>query len=195
MRHVQPGQSSVSIDPSAIFGLGTREKRGRCVEQMIDRVNTGLLRLCMALFGVMLAGQVAIVLMRYVLGVGFLELQDAVSYSFACLVVLTIPLAMRADRHVRVDVLREKMPRRWQGRVDGAGHLVFTLPVFGLLLWNAWPLIAASWAIFEGSRETGGLPGLFLVKSTVIVLCVLVLAIAIADVTRLMRGPGVRDGD
>lgn len=165
------------------------------MEQMIDRVNTGLLRLCMALFGVMLAGQVAIVLMRYVLGVGFLELQDAVSYSFACLVVLTIPLAMRADRHVRVDVLREKMPRRWQGRVDGAGHLVFTLPVFGLLLWNAWPLIAASWAIFEGSRETGGLPGLFLVKSTVIVLCVLVLAIAIADVTRLMCGPGVQDGD
>jgi TRAP-type mannitol/chloroaromatic compound transport system permease small subunit len=148
----------------------------------------------MGLFGIMLAGQVTIVLMRYVLGVGFLELQDAVSYSFACLVVLTIPLAMRADRHVRVDGLREKLPRSWQRGMDGAGHLVFTLPVFGLLLWNAWPLIASSWSILEGSRETGGLPGLFLVKTTVIVMCLLVLLIALADVIRLLRGKGGTDG-
>ncbi|WP_366193986.1 TRAP transporter small permease subunit [Meridianimarinicoccus marinus] len=157
------------------------------MNQLVDVLNRGLLALCTGLFAVMFAGQVTIVLLRYVLGVGFLELQDAVSYAFACLVVLTIPLAMRAGRHVRVDVLRERMPPRWQAGVDRAGHLLLTLPVFALLLVNAWPLVAASWAIHEGSRETGGLAGLFLVKSTVVVLCLLVILIALADLVPLLR--------
>jgi TRAP-type mannitol/chloroaromatic compound transport system permease small subunit len=72
--------------------------------------------------------------------------------------------------------------------------VLFTLPVFGLMLWNAWPLAAASWAIFEGSRETGGLPGLFLVKSTIVVMCGLVLSLAVIDVAAGRAGEA-RDDD
>ena len=139
------------------------------------------LALSIALFGVMFAAQLTVVLMRYVMGVGFLELQDAITYSFSALVVLTIPLALRAGRHVRVDILRGGFSARTNTSLDRWGHVLFTLPVFGLMLWNAWPLVAASWSIFEGSRETGGLPGLFAVKSTVVVMCVLVLLHAVVD--------------
>lgn len=140
------------------------------------------LGISLALFAVMFAAQMVIVLMRYVMGVGFLELQDLVTYSFSALVVLTIPLALRTGRHVRVDILRTELTARTNARIDRLGHALFTLPVFGLMLWNSLPLVAASWAIFEGSRETGGLPGLFLVKSTIVILCVLVLLLALIDI-------------
>lgn len=136
---------------------------------------------CVAFLGVILAGQVAIVLMRYVMGIGFLQLQDLVNYAFACLVVLSVALAMRAGRHVRVDVLRERQSGSMRRLTDRLGHLAFTLPVFGLIAYDGWPLISASWRIGEGAVETGGLPGLYLVKSTVLVMCALIIVFAIAD--------------
>lgn len=153
------------------------------MRRIVDRLHRVTLGVALVLFAAMFAVQVVIVLMRYVMGVGFLEFQDVVSYSFAALVVLSVPLAMRLDRHVRVDVLRAKFTARRNRRIDRIGHLIFTLPVFGLMLWHSVPLVAASWKIREGSMETGGLGGLFVVKSTVIVMCVLVLIIALADLT------------
>lgn len=151
------------------------------MQEIANRLHRVTLGLTITLFAVMFAAQLVIVLMRYVMGVGFLELQDVVTYSFSALVVLTIPLALRLDRHVRVDILRAGFSPRRNRRIDRAGHILFTLPVFGLLLWNAVPLVAGSWAILEGSRETGGLPGMFVVKSTVIVMCLLVIALAVID--------------
>lgn len=158
------------------------------MQQIADRLHRAMLALCMVLFAGMFLAQVSIVLMRYVMGVGFLELQDVVTYSFSCLVVLTVPLAMRSDRHVRVDILRSGFSPRRNARIDLGGHLLFTLPVFGLLLFNARPLVARSWAIFEGSRETGGLPGLFVVKSTIVVMCLLVLFLALVDLLGPRKG-------
>lgn len=151
------------------------------MQDFANRLHRMVLGLSVVLFAVMFAAQMMIVLMRYVMGVGFLELQDLVTYAFSALVVLTIPLALRLDRHVRVDVLRAGFSRQRNARIDRAGHVVFTLPVFGLLLWNALPLVSSSWAILEGSRETGGLGGLFVVKSTVVVMSLLVIALAVVD--------------
>jgi len=151
------------------------------MQEIANRLHRTVLGLSVLLFAVMFATQTVIVLMRYVMGVGFLELQDLVTYAFSSLVVLTIPLALRLDRHVRVDILRAGFTAERNARIDRAGHILFTLPVFGLLLWNATPLVADSWAILEGSRETGGLGGLFLVKSTVIVMSLLVILLALID--------------
>ena len=158
------------------------------IADLLHRVTLGV---SILLFALMFAVQIAIVLMRYVMGVGFLEMQDMVTYAFSALVVLTIPLAMRLDRHVRVDVLRAGLRRRTNARIDKLGHLVFTLPVFGLLLLNSWPLVRAAWVIHEGSRETGGLGGLFVVKATIIVMSVLVLVLALVE---LLGREGTQDG-
>ena len=150
------------------------------MKKLSDTLYRITLGLCIALFGLLFAGQIAIVLLRYVMGVGFLQLQDAVIYAFASLVVLSVPLAMHRDRHVRVDVLREGQSPRIRRLIDRAGHILFTLPVFGLIAFNGWPLVRDSWAIREGSMETGGLAGLFIVKSMVLVMCMLVIVSAIA---------------
>lgn len=151
------------------------------MHKLANRLYRVTLAASIVLFGLMFAGQLVIVLMRYVMGVGFLQLQDLVTYSFSGLVVLSIPLAMYLDRHVRVDILRTRFSRYRNRRIDRVGHLVFTLPVFGLMLWNGWPLVRRSWAILEGSRETGGLPGLFVVKSAMLVMAMLVIALAVIE--------------
>lgn len=158
-----------------------------------DTLHKITLTFCIAMFAILFTGQLVVVVLRYVMGVGFLQLQDAVIYAFACLTVLTVPLAMRLDRHVRVDVVREYQGPRMHRLTDRIGHIVFTLPVFALIAIDGWPLVAASWSIREGALETGGLPGLYIVKSMVLVMCALVILIAVADLAALRKDDQVGD--
>jgi TRAP-type mannitol/chloroaromatic compound transport system permease small subunit len=41
-------------------------------------------------------------------------------------------------------------------------------------MWASWDYVLVSWAKMEESREAGGLPGLFLLKTVVWVFCVAV---------------------
>lgn len=143
-------------------------------------VNTINVQFCLLLLAVVFCAQILVVVLRYLFGIGFVELQDLVIYSFAMLSILGVPIALRWDRHVRVDVFRARWPERINRRVDRLGILLFLAPVFLITLWYALPLVSYSWSVFEGSRETGGLPGFFLVLTALPVSCCLVLVQGLA---------------
>lgn len=130
---------------------------------------------CISLLSVLVVTEVVIVLLRYVFGIGFLPLQNLASYSFSALVVLGIPYALVRGSHVRVDILREHQSASFKRKVDFFAILLFLFPFFGLTLYMVSPDIFYSWKILEGSKETGGLPGLFLVKTALPLSCLLML--------------------
>ncbi|WP_422376045.1 TRAP transporter small permease subunit [Roseibium sp.] len=144
---------------------------------------------CMGLAAIVFLGQLAMVLMRYLLGIGFLEVQDAVNYAFASLVALSVIVAFDAEKHVRVDVFRQNWSDLLNCRIDMLGYLLLAIPVFALMAWTAFPLVRSSWAILEGSPETGGLPGLFVVKTCLLILPVLVLLFVVRRLVMLWRRP------
>jgi len=141
----------------------------------------------MGFAAVVFFGQLAMVLMRYLLGIGFLEIQDAVNYSFAALVALSVAVSFEADKHVRVDVFRQNWPDRTNRLIDGLGNLTLALPVFAIMAWTAFPLVRSSWEIMEGSPETGGLPGLFLVKTCLLILPLLVVVLTVKRILDVFR--------
>lgn len=130
---------------------------------------------CLVMAGLIFGALLTVVVLRYVYGIGFLQLQDAANYAFAALVVLGIPVAYRAGAHVRVDIFRANMTLMTARAIDIVAYFLLVIPVFGIALWYVWPDIAFSWSIREGSLETGGLPGYFLVKTTFPVACVLMI--------------------
>lgn len=154
---------------------------------MIRMVFLGVRRLCMLLAVIVFLGQLSMVLMRYLLGFGFLEIQDAVNYAFASLVALSVAVSFEADKHVRVDVFRQRLTETANRRIDWLGDMVLALPVFVIMLWMAYPLVRSSWAIFEGSPETGGLPGLFVVKTCLLILPALVVWLTLSRVIGFFR--------
>ena len=48
------------------------------------------------------------------------------------------------------------------------------LPFIIVVLVYAWPYVARSWRLYEGSANIGGMPGLFILKTFIIVFCVVV---------------------
>lgn len=145
-----------------------------------ERTHTITLSICIGLLGLLCFAQFLVVLMRYVFNIGFVELQDFISYCHAVMVVLALPVSLRMDRHVRVDIFREHSSVQTTRWLDQLSYVAFLLPVFAITLIAAMPLVINAWTLQEGSREVGGLGGYFLVMTALPVSCLLMLLQAAA---------------
>ncbi len=99
-----------------------------------------------------------VVVLRYVFDVGFIWLQESVTWMHAVVFMLGAAYALQRDEHVRVDVFYREFNRRRRAIVDILGVLIFLFPLCVYFGWSAWDFVAASWRIREASRESGGLP-------------------------------------
>src|SRR4029077_5802546 len=119
----------------------------------IDRLNTAIGRAASwcALF-IVLTG-FAVVLMRYVLGLGSLWLQESILYAHAALFLLAAAWTLKDGGHVRVDVFYASASLRTKAWVDLFGALLLLLPFALAIVWFALPYVQRSWAILERSRE------------------------------------------
>jgi TRAP-type mannitol/chloroaromatic compound transport system permease small subunit len=135
---------------------------------------------CMLLVATVLA----VVVLRYGFGIGFIWLQDFAAYVFAMFLALSVPVCMAQGGHVRVDVISDRMPASYRRFADLFALAFFLIPVFGLAIWAYWPDLRYSWSIREVSVETGGLPGLFLVKTALPLLALLMIVQGVAAVLR-----------
>ncbi|MBX3702188.1 MAG: TRAP transporter small permease subunit [Steroidobacteraceae bacterium] len=115
----------------------------------------------------MVVATVAVVVLRYAAGVGLIWLQESVNWMHALVFMLGAAYTLKADEHVRVDVFYRRMSERGRAIVDLAGTLLFLLPLCAFLIVESWPWVAASWRVAERSREAGGLPMLYLLKSLI----------------------------
>lgn len=147
--------------------------------EWLDRVATAVAVIACICVAVLV---LAIVVMRYCFGVGYIEMQDLANYAFAVLLIFSLPVCLRRGGHVRVEVFSERFPPSYQRRADALALVVFLIPVYSIAVWAWWPELAYSWSILEGSVETGGLGGLFVVRTALPAGAVLMILQGIAMV-------------
>ena len=116
-----------------------------------------------------------IVVARYGFNHGWIWMQESVSYLHAMIFMIAAAWAWQTDDHVRVDIFYRDKSSRHKNWVNIVGTVLFVIPFSVYLLLIGWEYVAASWATLETSREPGGLPLVFLLKSLILVLPVLLL--------------------
>ncbi|NEX15449.1 MAG: C4-dicarboxylate ABC transporter permease [Halochromatium sp.] len=116
-----------------------------------------------------------VVVLRYVFDSGSIALQESVTYLYAVLFMLGAAYTLQQDGHVRVDILYQRFSRRGRAWVDLLGTLFLLVPVSVFLLLSSWDYVADAWAVREGSREAGGIPGVWLLKTLLLLMPVLML--------------------
>lgn len=126
----------------------------------------------LALFLVLL--QFVIVVLRYVFGIGSIWMQESLLYMHGFLFTLAAGYTLLHDGHVRVDVFYREAGQKTRAIVDLCGALAFLLPVCIVIWWLAWPFVGASWAVHEGSPETSGIQGVYLLKTAILGFALLV---------------------
>jgi TRAP-type mannitol/chloroaromatic compound transport system permease small subunit len=126
----------------------------------------------------------ATVVLRYAFGAGSIAAQESVLYAQAALFMLAAAWTLQTGGHVRVDVFYAQAKPRTQALVDLFGALVFLMPFATVLALLSIPYAARSWAILEHSRETSGLPFVFLLKALIPGFAVLMGLQAVAQAIR-----------
>ncbi len=106
----------------------------------------------------MVLGTFIVVVLRYAFDLGWIALQESITWMHAAVFMLGAAYTLKEDEHVRVDIFYRRMPGNRKAIVDLIGTLVFLLPVSIFLAVSSWDYVATSWSIQESSREAGGLP-------------------------------------
>ncbi len=125
-----------------------------------------------------------IVVLRYGFGFGRIYLQEIVTYLHATVFMLAAAWTLRLDGHVRMDVLYRSLRPRAQAWVDLIGGIFLLLPTASLLLWLSYDYAEQAWSLREASRETGGLPFLYLLKTVIPITSGLLILQGLADILR-----------
>lgn len=113
-----------------------------------------------------------------------IALQESAMYFHALIFMLGAAYTFKQDGHVRVDIFYQKFSPRQQAMVNLFGTIVLLVPVCIFILWISGDYVLASWQSFEGSQEAGGLPLVFVLKSFIPLLAILLLLQATAEVIR-----------
>lgn len=150
----------------------------------IDRLNGAIGRAVAWLALVVVLLQFSVVVLRYLFGVGSIWLTESVIYSHAALLLLAAAWTLKEGGHVRVDVFYETASPRTQAWINLLGSLLLLLPFMAVLIWFAWPYVARSWAILERSRETSGIPAVFLLKTLIPVFAAMMALQGVAQAIR-----------
>ena len=145
------------------------------VAERLEPVNrtVGLLVSWLALAMVLVT--FVVVVLRYAFDSGSIALQESVTYMHAMLFMLGAAFTLQQNGHVRVDILYQRFSRRGRAWVDLLGTLLLLFPVSVFLLVSSWDYVAESWAVLEGSREAGGIPGVWALKTLILLMPLLLL--------------------
>ena len=127
-----------------------------------------------------------VVVMRYLFDAGSIALQESVGYMHAVLFLVGAAWTLQQDAHVRVDIFYSHWQPRRRAWVDLLGSVLLLLPLMLFIAAVSWQYVADSWQVLEGSREAGGLPGVFILKSFILVMSALLVIQATANVLKAL---------
>jgi len=115
-----------------------------------------------------------VVVQRYFLHTTQLWMQDLYVWLSGAMFTGVAGYALLRDDHVRVDILYRPWPIRKKAIADLFGVVFFLAPFIAVVATYGWTFVVRSWRFYEGSANIGGMPGLFVLKTFILVFCALV---------------------
>lgn len=139
----------------------------RAIDRLNDWIGRGVSWLTLA----MVLVTFLVVVLRYVFSLGWVWMQESYVWLHGIVFMVGAGYTLLHNGHVRVDIFYRSASARFRAWVDLLGVLVLLLPVTIAVMWASWDYVIVAWSRLEGSREAGGLPGLFLLKTVLWIFC------------------------
>ena len=149
--------------------------------QLIDHINDIVGRSISWLTLLMVIVTFLIVMLRYIFNSGSIAMQESIIYLHTIVFMLGVAYTLKQNGHVRVDIFYEKMSVRCRAWIDLLGTIFLLIPFCIFIIVFSWNYVSLSWSLLEGSRDAGGIPALFLLKTTIPVMAVLLMFQGIAQ--------------
>ena len=100
-----------------------------------------------------------------IFGQSWPKLDESVIYMHASVIFLGSAATLLAGQHVRVDIFHSRMKPTAKALVDILGFFALLVPFCLVLLWNSQSFISLAWVSLEGSTESSGIQGVYILKT------------------------------
>jgi len=154
------------------------------IAAVLTAINAAIGHVAQWLTLIMVLVQFLVVILRYVFGIGSLQLQESIIYMHGILFLSAAASTWQDDSHVRVDIFYATAKQALKDRINFWGTALFVIPFCILILYVSYGYVSISWAVREGSRETSGIHGIFILKTFILIFAAQLLAQAIALLCR-----------
>lgn len=176
---LQPTTSEMpEVGPSGLHLPKTR------LSIVIDRVIEFFGEISSWLWTVLMLLIVYQVVQRYAFGKGSIMLEEMQWHLYAVGFLLGLAATEIRERHVRIDVLAERLSQRRRLWIEIFGITCLLLPFVAVMLWYAVPFVISSYQLREVSAAPDGLPYRWVLKSFIVTALVL---LGLAGFSRLSR--------
>ena len=154
------------------------------ISKKIDRFNTFVGYLCGLFAFLMVAVVFTVVVLRYGFSIGFIWMQEIYVWLHSFIFMLGSGFTYLANEHVRIDVFYREASEKYKAWVNLIGN-VFLLSPFLYIIWKySYPFVYRSFLMNEVSREAGGMPALYILKSAILWFCLVLFLQLISNVCK-----------
>ena len=147
----------------------------------IDAINERVGRLTAWLVLAMVCVTFLVVILRYGFNYGKIAIQESITYLHAFVFMIAGAFTLKHNEHVRIDIFYQKMSKKNQSRVNLFGSLFLLLPFTCFIIWISFNYVFNSWMLLEKSREAGGLPLVFILKTLIPLMAILLFFQALSQ--------------
>jgi len=145
----------------------------KSIIQLIDLINEWAGRSVSWLLVIMVLNVFFVVVLRYIFSYGAIWMQELYVWNHSIVFLLGAGYTLLHNGHVRIDLIYRTASSKYKSIIDIFGSIFFAIPVIYCIFIKSLPMVQRSWGVLEKSAEAGGLPGLFLFKSVLLVFCIL----------------------
>ena len=145
----------------------------------INKVTTLTEYITIKFFYVMFFAAIINIFLRYVLNINYIFMQELVMYMHALIFLFGISLCIKDDSHVRIDIFSSKLNKSARKLIDNIGIIFFIVPFCFFILYESTSMITRSWSMLEESSEPGGLPLVYVLKSSIYIFSLLIFLQAV----------------
>lgn len=167
--------------------IGASCQRLRSLLRLAARINDAVGHTTAWLLLALVLTTLSVAALRYGLDWGSIALQETIVYLHATVFMLGAAFTLRHNAHVRVDVVYQQLGPRARAWIDLVGTLLLLLPTATVIIVYAFDYVASAWSLKEGSREAGGLPFVYVLKTLIPVSAGLLLLEGLAMVDRAVE--------
>lgn len=108
-----------------------------------------------------------VVVLRYIFDLGWIWLQESVTWMHAMVFMIGAAFTLQREDHVRVDIVYRGMTAKKQAWVNLLGTLFLLFPTTLLIFFSSLGYVQDSWGFGEVSQEAGGLQALYILKAVI----------------------------
>ena len=116
------------------------------------------------------------------------KIQESEYWLHSFLIVLVVGYAYTRQSHIRIDLVRERLPDRAKYWIEAIGISIALVPYSVLGAWLAWPYAVQSYVSDEISKSQTGLSDIWILKSGLIVLFVLMGLAGLSQLIKAVAG-------